>query len=765
MSVFFLVFLNTVTGASGIVTVKASIEIDLDEVSFARIAGYDAVYLKNAGSMQKPGMPMVPVKYCAIAVPLNMKVARLEAVAVSTHDFEGFFKLFPEQEPRPIGSSMNSAFTMPDPDIYGANAFYPGKLAAISAEHVIAGQPIVMIALYPVQYVPSAGKLVLHRKIELNMECIPDLKERKTVGVLTGDQRAFYETTIRSLVVNPDQVHVGIRPGSRSLFLPPGEFDHVVVTSSALEPAFSPLVYWHNKKGLRDTVVTTEWIYANYPGPDDTLQVRQFVEDACVNWGTVYFLLGGEYDAVPCAWRYYVGESTPSDQYYSDYNDDWMHECLVGRVSVGSTEEADRFVDKLLVYEKAPPLIQYPLEVCLCGMDLDANTHGEILMEQIASHLPSQFVANKVYDSHPTNHRTAFLNCLNAGQNIVGHCDHGETELMAVGWVNHYGFIHNVDVDLLSNDELLSNVISIGCKTTACDHSDCIAEHFVVYNDLQAGVSYTGNTRDGYYSSGNPFALSLELCDWWWNGLFVLGQNDLGRALVSCKHRFPTEGNSLREHCEWTLNLLGDPAMPVWTGQPESLIVAHDTIVPACTTDFVVAVTENDCVTPVAGALVCCWIPAQLPAPLYARALTDSTGLAVMDIAPTSAGDTMDITVTKHDHLPYEGMAAVVPATGSREHHVNAANTGGVQMSVFPNPFTRTMTIKYALSSPANAQIEVYSAAGYKVHEFSVKPASDAGTVAWNGRDLKGRRLPDGVYFLSFCTNSGKVIEKVILSR
>ena len=47
--------------------------------------------------------------------------------------------------------------------------------------------------------------------------------------------------------------------------------------------------------------------------------------------------MGGEHYIVPFEYRtYYAGESTPSDQYYSDYDDYWVHEVFVGRFSIQS---------------------------------------------------------------------------------------------------------------------------------------------------------------------------------------------------------------------------------------------------------------------------------------------------------------------------------------------------------------------------------------------------------------------------------------------
>jgi hypothetical protein len=139
----------------------------------------------------------------------------------------------------------------------------------------------------------------------------------------------------------------------------------------------------------------------HYSGASDSQKIRSFIIDARQTWGTTYFLLGGEHEAIPFCYRTYCnGESTPSDEYYSDYDDDWGNEAYVGRVSVGNYYEINAFVSKILKYEKDPPRTNYPLDVLLIGMDTDASTPEQVLMDTIDHHIPARFNVTKVYDSH-----------------------------------------------------------------------------------------------------------------------------------------------------------------------------------------------------------------------------------------------------------------------------------------------------------------------------------------------------------------------------
>jgi len=393
-------------------------------------------------------------------------------------------------------------------------------------------------------------------------------------------------------------------------------------------------------------VVSTSWIYGNYGGADSQEKIRNFISDAHSSWGTVYFLMGGEHQTVPFEYFEYYEEYTPSDQYYSDYDGDWTHEVFVGRVSVGNTTEINTFIDKVLKYEKDPPRTNYPRDALLIGMDLDASTHTEFLKEAINNSIPFYLNVTKVYDSYAGNHRTAVIAALNAGQNLVNHADHSWIDYMGTGDRNHGLGITNSDVDALTNNDQLSVVVSMGCDPNRMDANDCIAEHFVIYNPYQAGVSFTGNTRSGWYYVGNPYGLSSALDREWWNGLANRNKYNLGQTLVDSKHHF-SHSSAVARHCEWTFNLLGEPEMPVWTDEPDSFAVTHPSALAGGRSPLPVHVEDSTTHAPVESAYVCLWKENDV----YLSGYTDAGGDITFNPSPSTTGS-MYVTVTKHNYIP-----------------------------------------------------------------------------------------------------------------
>jgi hypothetical protein len=103
-------------------------------------------------------------------------------------------------------------------------------------------------------------------------------------------------------------------------------------------------------------------------------------------------------------------------------------------------------------------------------------------------------------------------------------------------------------------------------------------------------------------------------------------------------------------------NMHGDPSLDFWTDIPDNMTVTHDAIVFPGASNFTVTVNHGG--TPIENALVCCWIPNQSPQ-IHVSDYTDVSGFVNLSISPTTPGDTMYVTVTKHNYIPYEGYCLV----------------------------------------------------------------------------------------------------------
>ncbi len=647
----------TATQAQGAHSISHTAEFLREDLSSSKVMGYDLLRLSQGGYLAELGKPMLPSREIRIALPWGMAVTDLQVVGATPEEIPGQFDILPSQPPREIGLSDRDAdWVEPDRETYLSRQAYPGNLAELVRQTDLAGQNMAVIRLFPLQYVPAEKRLVFHTSISLIIQGVDGYECGDYLSPnITQRGRETYRQMVADMVENPEVVQLKTAPKTIVSQVPTGgPFDHMIITSSVFAPDLQPLADWHTRKGVKDTVITTGWIYSNCSGSTNQEKIRNFVMDANLSWGTSYFLLAGENETVPFEYRDYSSGSTPGDQYYSDFDDDWTLEVFVGRATVSNTTEINTFIDKVLKYEKNPPRTGYPRDYLLIGMDYDASTHVEFLKARIGSHIPLGFNVTKVYDSYDGNHRTDVLNALNAGQNLVNHSDHSYISYMGTGDRNHGWGIGSSDVDALANDDQLSVVVSTGCHPNHMDYDDCIAEHFVIHNPNQGAVAFCGNTRSGLYYSGDPFSLSNGLDEQWWISLLDRHQYNIGRTVADAKNHF-TEGGSGGLHSEWTFNLLGEPEMPIWTDRPDSFDVTYpDTLL--SDSSFSVYVENATYHYPASLADVCLWREGQV----YLTGYTGYDGMASFEPAPSTEG-TMLVTVTKQNYLPYQGEAYVFP--------------------------------------------------------------------------------------------------------
>ncbi len=651
---------GTAIGAS--FQLRHTIEFAESQLAFSKQMDYDFIRLDGGYYLTAFGKPALPVRSIKIALPQGMAVQSVHIESSAMSELVGTYSIFPSQPPIELNrSEADIEFIEPDKETYESSDIYPSEIVQSVGQSDLAGQAMAIVEVCPFQYVPATGELTLLTSITLVLEgedgyvCGDYLPDR-----ISETNARVYQRMLEEMVINPIDVQPSTSPvgNFKASMLPPGgPFDHVIITNASDAPYWEPLAEWHTKKGVRDTIITTAYIYGTYSGADVQEMIRNFVMDAHDNWGTLYFLIGGEHAEVPFKYRSYVSESIPSDAYYADFDDDWELELFVGRVTADNATQIARFIEKLLKYETDPPLTDYPLNATVLGMDLTTEydppyytlTAGEDLKEFIdTSYIPSRFNVTEVYDSHSDNHKQTFIDALNAGQNLVNHCDHSNYSVMGCGDRNHGWYLHSSNVDALYNTGKLSIVFSLGCHPNEMDFNDCIAEHFVIYNDLEAGVAFTGNTRSGWFFVGDPLSLSSELDYVWWEGLFDFNMYRLGETLAYAKNNCQ-HGSDHWKYCQWTLNLLGEPEMPVWTDTPALLQVSHPTLLPLLSYDFSVHVDEVG-IGELAEAYVCLWKNGDI----YETGYTDINGDITFSVSPGFDGD-MYVTVTKQNYVPYQG--------------------------------------------------------------------------------------------------------------
>jgi hypothetical protein len=748
------------TAPAAAASLQVRLEFSESELSFDRVEGYDLVALTDGSLLSDVARPALPVRQVRVALPRGASIAGLSVTDARTIDLPGAFMILPAQPPIRTSQAAAAAFVEPDRAAYASDALYPAEVARFVRETDLAGQAMAVIEVMPLQYLAAENRLVFTTALTLQIETRD--------GYVCGDylpssstpvERERYESDVRSMVANPDDVQLCTASGAATrATLEPGDYDYVIIASADLAPSLQTLAQWKTKKGVPAKVVTTAWVYGQYSGTNDA-KIRAFISDANQQWGAIYFLLGGDVDKVPTnLWATTIDPyNVVNDTYYADFDGDWTMEVSVGRATGRYGLYMDIFTNKVLTYEKNPPLTGYARQAGLFGFDLDPSTPCEVCKTFVENnYFPSGWEITHVYDSQTTDHKQAALAAIESGLNLINHIDHADVTIVGLG-SSHDAWLTSVDVNAFTNTDDQSIWYSTGCKAVSYDLT-CIAEDFC--KNADGGVlAYIGNSEFGWYNTGACNTLSNLYDRLFFSSLFTFGKTTLGPCFIEHKNRhFPVD--ETERYIVKELTLLGDPELPIWTDDPGSLAVTHPATLSAGAISMTVHV-ESAAGTHLSGARVCLMKDAEL----YLVGLTNTNGDATFDPSAATPG-TLDVTVTAHNYLPSETTLEVTEG-GADVEGVPGAPAAFALHAVRPNPARAATMFAFDLPAPAAATLRILDPAGRIVRTLADGGSLAAGThrVNWDGRDAAGSLVPSGVYFYRLETNTDRATRQMIVVR
>jgi hypothetical protein len=334
---------------------------------------------------------------------------------------------------------------------------------------------------------------------------------------------------------------------------------------------------------------------------------------------------------------------------------------------------------------------------------------------------------------------------------------------MGMAWNCHGETMTTADMDSLTNGDWLSIMFPIGCFPAHFPTFKCIGEASIT-NRNGGCIAFIGNTCYGWggpmgdmawYTAGQNY--------YFYRNLFDLGMTSLGDNFSHAKNEEydPYDPYNLHMYCFTQLHLLGDPALIIWTDDPQSLSVTHQHgLPPGVPTVFPVAVSDGG--GPVDGATVCLWKDGDV----YEVGQT-SGGTASFSFTPATEGS-LYVTVCHENRIPYEG-SAVVSANAGIAEHVADSSIGLRLDSVAPNPFSGVTRIAYALpsGSPASAvTINVYDCTGRHVRTLvDCEESAGLHRATWNGEDESGTQVASGIYYCELEWNGRRISRPITLLK
>jgi len=470
-------------------TVTYSFEIPHMEKSLIDTNIYDSVVLPGVTNVANPGEPYLPVKGAYILLPKDSLVGKISVDSNEVLYLGSDFNIEPAGKPIPLSMANSAQLPEPDMEIYNSNNLFPGKLFTEIGTYSFRGYSVLVLELYPVQYVPNTGELYYYPDLTVNVEIVENGIKNLLFRGLEKDK-----LEINKKIDNSDIIDSYFGKSSSELIVDESH-DLLIITTNSLKDGFEPLKEIHDAEGISTVIKTLSEIECD--NPED---IREYIRDSYLNSGIEYVLIGGDVNVVPAKmlWVFGLDESTypyetymPSDLYYAcldgtydydgdgDYGEptdgengndvDLFAEIYIGRACVENIDEVNNFVDKTLSYLQSNN-DEYLNDFLLAGESLGdfgiASWGGNYLDQFIDGStddgyttvgIPSaKYNIMTLYDRDNIWSKSDIIDYINDGVHVINHDGHS----------NYYYNLkmNNADVAEKLTNEKYCFIYSHGCN-------------------------------------------------------------------------------------------------------------------------------------------------------------------------------------------------------------------------------------------------------------------------------------------------------------
>ena len=647
---------------------------------------YDYFRVRGMGFFASPGEPDLPAaSFLLAAGEGRVNIELSDVVVTSIEDF----RPPPAGEPLPDVHGWEASPPSENSDIYNGESPFPQNRARSGDFIIMRGASGYRIRIFPARYFPGINRLEIANEftVTINHNPPPAIPER----LLTPNFQNFY----RKVFLNSDILNISSnlrRPSS------PDGAEMLIITEPAMAEPAESLAAWKKRSGIDAEVkLTTE------TGTSSSA-IQSYIQNAYDTWTPApeFLLIIGDTENVPTTYtpddHPYHGSPTGTDLYYATTDgSDYYPDLFYGRIPVQSAAQAMNFIDKTLGYER----VEHDLgsnfysdaSCCAFFQDDDRNGYADrrftLTSEEIRDYLMGEgYDVERIYVTDgavtPTNWNNGTFSdgspipsellrssgfawdggtdeirsAINEGRFLVVHRDHGYRG----GW-GEPAFSKS-HVNMLSNGFKLPVVMSYNCLsgyfdnetdatgdgTSGADESFC--ETFIrKYPGGAVGV--IGATRVSY--SGYNDYLAEGFIDGIWDGFdptdspAVPADFRAGPALNWGKIYMEREWDAWDLEFE-LFHWFGDPSLRIFTSEPETI---HADIPEALS----VGVSGCDITCDRDGALVTLTLGGEI----IARNIV-SAGSCHLDFAPLDSPDTIFVTITDHNAVPYLGQIPVLYA-------------------------------------------------------------------------------------------------------
>jgi hypothetical protein len=633
-----------------------------DGQAFQRLELFENRTVKEIG---KPELPMLSE---LIGIPgnklINVNILNKETVKLDN------YLVYPFQTPTTDNPGGHSHEFVMDKKFYNESNSYPENQVYLDKPGIWRDVKVAGLHIIPFDYDPSSGDLEIITNLKLQIE----FSGIDTKPVLNRSKQVapkFYRM-YESGILNFQSL------GYTMNYKGNDDIKYLVITNTTALSSIQPLVNWKNQQGFKVEVKTMESgfdtpqnfkDYISQLYASDNLEYILMVGDAYPNGGNT-----GDPDDVPMFWWAPSGEDASySDSWYScmDGPDDHYADIAIGRFTYDNISELDLQIQKTMDHYFNPDVNtnwaensiliahqeQYPGKYTQCCEEIRTYPYSLQVPIFEQAYGGAGYTNTQVVD---------YVNANSCG--IFNYRGHGSATAFT-GWSPQGNFTAQHVSQLTNNDRLF--VFFDVC----CDNMDivahagnCLCESFMK-SDV-ASVAVNGAIIPSYTIPNHDYDKEM------YKAVFDEGIHNIGYVTNFANVTVLNVHGNLGRSNVRTYLWLGDASVEPWTLQPANLTATHDGQLFLGLSNF--SVTAMGTGGPLENAMVCV---SNDNGTIYGVAYTDASGYAeVIFDDPVQDPGTAKVTVTAHNHVPYQADVLVIPQSGPyviKESYTLNDQTGG----------------------------------------------------------------------------------------
>ncbi len=614
---------------------ELAIEFSIDALELKNIDGYTRIETKGGRTMEQ-GMPELPVYTTFFQLDPGTSYD-ITFNVLNSHRIQNI-QILPVQDSE---QDWNPGESISINTGYYSEEVYPESNVTLSEPMIMRDLEVALVSLIPFRYYPGSRELEVFDDVEI---VIHETGDRSGNAAPLRPVSRTFEDLYESLVVNYVRTEGIDYQQPAILYICGGGSNGAII-----HPAFQQLIQWRHKRGYVVYTATTDETGSSSSAIKNYIQNAYDTFDPAPEFVGLVGDVGGGYN-IPTFQESWSGYSGDGDHPYSQLDGtDILPEVLIGRISVSNGTDLAVVVNKTLAYEKAlytgndwferAALVGDPSSSGLSTMI--TNEYIQNIMENFGFEDVRTRLGEGGYPSWMQNQLTEGILYFNYR-----------------GWLGTSGFSSS-NINAANNGYKTPFVTFITCGTGSFS-STAISESFLragTVSNPKGGVAAIGTATSGTHTAFNNI-VDMGIYD----GIFSKGIETAGGALASGKlalfQTYPSNpSNKVSIFTHWN-NLMGDPALHLWTDTPAGLDVTFPETV-GLGSNFITVSVVDETGDALEGALVTLVTGLD---EIFTSELTDDLGMAVINIDPGMYTGGVDVTVTKRNYQPYEGSLII---TGS----------------------------------------------------------------------------------------------------